>query len=95
MTDPADPGRPEPGGQEEALLRFLSQFGITPGPDGRLDLDQLLARMQTMMGAFTTQMEGFARQRDGANVLSDNEIEQAIDEINLAIKKYSRFDPGG
>lgn len=43
----------------------------------------------------TTQMEGFARHRDGANVLSDNEIELAIDEINSAIKKYSRFDPGG
>jgi hypothetical protein len=43
----------------------------------------------------TTKMEGFARHRppEGSN-LSDAEIEKAIDEINLAIKKFSRFDPG-
>ena len=61
MTDPADPGRPDPDGEEEALLRFLAQFGITPGPDGRLDLEQLLGRMQGLMGAFTTQMASFGK----------------------------------
>ncbi len=44
----------------------------------------------------TTKMEGFARQRSGADStnLSDSDIEKAIDEINQAIQKYSRFDPG-
>lgn len=47
------------------------------------------------LDGITTKMEGFARNRpqEGAN-LSDAEIEKAIDEINLAIKKFSRFDPG-
>ncbi len=50
-----EPGRPE----EEALLRFLSQFGITPGPDGRLDMQELMGRMQSMMAAFTSQLASF------------------------------------
>jgi hypothetical protein len=42
----------------------------------------------------TTKMDGFGRGgRPEGNPLSDNEIEQAIKEINQAIKKYSRFDP--
>lgn len=61
MSDPASPDRPEPDGEEEALLRFLSQFGITPGPDGRLDLESLLGRMQGLMGAFTTEMASFGK----------------------------------
>ncbi len=61
MTDPAGADRPGPDGEEEALLRFLAQFGVTPGPDGRLDLEQLLTRMQGMMGAFTTQMASFGK----------------------------------
>ena len=50
-----EPDRPE----EEALLRFLSQFGITPGPDGRLDIQELMGRMQSMMAAFTSQLATF------------------------------------
>lgn len=43
----------------------------------------------------TTRMEGFGRQRGAeAPNLSDTEIEKAIEEINQAIQKYSRFDPG-
>jgi putative hydrolase len=61
MTDPASPDRPDPDGEEEALLRFLAQFGITPGPDGRLDVEQLMSRMQGLMGAFTTQMASFGK----------------------------------
>ncbi|MFT3735671.1 MAG: serine/threonine-protein phosphatase [Rhodocyclaceae bacterium] len=42
----------------------------------------------------TTKMDGFTRGRvPEGNALSDNDIEQAIKEINSAIKKYSRFDP--
>lgn len=61
MTDPAGPNRPDPDGEEEALLKFLAQFGITPGPDGRLDLESLLGRMQGLMGAFTTEMASFGK----------------------------------
>lgn len=49
----------DPRPEEEALLRFLSQFGISPGPDGRLDLEELMARAQSMMTAFTSQLAGF------------------------------------
>ncbi len=43
--------------------------------------------------SFTTQMEAFAKARKGAQPLpnlSDEEIERAIQEINAAIKKYSK-----
>jgi len=42
----------------------------------------------------TTRMDGFDRSRlpEGGS-LSDTDIEQAIKEINQAIKKYSKFDP--
>ena len=59
----SEPGNPEqadgPGDEEAALLRFLAQFGITPDAEGRLDPDQVLARMQPMMSAFNTQLAGF------------------------------------
>ncbi len=52
---------------------------------------------QTMaLRSFTTQMEGFERGSSGAGGgggapdLSDDEIEQAISEINVAIKKFSK-----
>jgi putative hydrolase len=62
MTDSGNPDeRPNPGDEEAALLRFLAQFGIEPGPDGRLEIEQLLGRMQGMMGAFTTQMASFGK----------------------------------
>ena len=53
--------RPEPGDDEAALLRFLAQFGIEPGPDGRLEIEQLMGRMQGMMSAFTSQMASFGK----------------------------------
>jgi len=43
--------------------------------------------------SFTTQMEAFAKARKGAQPLpnlSDEDIERAIQEINTAIKKYSK-----
>lgn len=43
--------------------------------------------------AFTTQMESFAKARKGAQAppdLSEEEIERAIQEINAAIRKYSK-----
>ena len=65
MTDSGNPDdRPEPGDEEAALLRFLAQFGIEPGPDGRLEIEQLLGRMQGMMGAFTSQMASFGKSDD-------------------------------
>lgn len=43
----------------------------------------------------TTRMEGFGRQRaPEAGGLTDADIEKAIAEINQAIQKYSKFDPG-
>ena len=43
--------------------------------------------------SFTTQMEAFAKARKGAQALpnlSDEDIERAIQEINAAIRKYSK-----
>ena len=57
--DSFDGGLPEESRtpEEEALLRFLSQFGISPGPDGRVDLEELVARAQSMMAAFAKQVD--------------------------------------
>ena len=52
MTEPDSP-------DDGALLRFLAQFGITPGADGQLDPAQLMARMQQLMTSFSTQLTGF------------------------------------
>jgi len=44
------------------------------------------------MYAFTTQIETFnvAREVEGEPSISDDDIERAIDEIQMAIKKYSK-----
>ena len=53
-----------------------------------------LVSTQTMpLDSFTTQMEGFSRVRDAGvppGDLSDEEIERAIEEIQTAIRKYSK-----
>lgn len=58
----AAPGDPEDrASDDDALLRFLAQFGITPDASGNMDLDQLMARMQSMLAAFNTQLAGFGK----------------------------------
>jgi putative hydrolase len=60
MSEPGSPDQiPEPGDEEEAMLRFLAQFGITPDATGRMDPEQLMNRMQSMLAAFNTQLAGF------------------------------------
>lgn len=60
MNDPDGADEPRgPGDDEEAMLRFLAQFGITPDASGRMDPEQLMGRMQAMMSAFNTQLAGF------------------------------------
>ncbi len=60
MAEPGNPDQsPEQGGEEEALLRFLSQFGITPDASGQLDPEQMMGRMQSILSAFNTQLAGF------------------------------------
>ena len=61
MSNPDDPHAGDGGTDdaERALLRFLAQFGITPGPDGKLDLEALMSRVQGMMGAFTSQLASY------------------------------------
>ncbi len=59
MAEQGNPDRfPDPN-DEEALLRFLAQFGITPDESGRLDPEQLMGRMQAMLSTFNTQLAGF------------------------------------
>lgn len=59
----AEPGDPEdrPDGDDDALLRFLAQFGITPDASGQMDLSRLMDRMQSMLAAFNTQLAGFGK----------------------------------
>lgn len=60
MVDPGSPDQiPEPGDDDQALLRFLAQFGIAPDAAGQLDPDQLMEQMQSMLAAFNTQLAGF------------------------------------
>jgi len=61
VSDQGNPNLPGAGDEsgrpdEEALLKFLAQFGLTPGPDGRLNIEELMGRMQGMMSAFSNQM---------------------------------------
>ena len=44
---------------DDELLRFLARFGIAPGPDGRLDPNQIVGKLQGLMGSFSTQMAGY------------------------------------
>jgi putative hydrolase len=61
MSDSGGPeGLPEPG-DDDALLRFLAQFGITPDASGQMDLNQVMGRMQSMLAAFNTQLAGFGK----------------------------------
>lgn len=53
--------RPDPEDQEEALRRLLAQFGITPGADGEIDVQQLFTRMQGLMGRFTSQLASYGK----------------------------------
>jgi putative hydrolase len=68
MSNPDDPRAGDDGDDaERALLRFLAQFGITPGPDGRLDLEALMSRVQGMMSAFTGQLASYGPE-DGSGL---------------------------
>lgn len=59
MAEQGNPDQfPEPG-DEEALLRFLAQFGITPDESGRLDPEKLMNKMQSILSTFNTQLAGF------------------------------------
>ena len=52
---------------DDDLLRFLAQFGIVPGPDGQLDPQQVLGKLQGLMGSFGTQLAGFGPTEGGMN----------------------------
>jgi serine/threonine protein phosphatase PrpC len=62
------------------------------GEDDNLDLTHIVSTQTMAMTTFTTRMDSFQRvhpaQRDME--LSDDEIEQAIREINTAIQKFSK-----
>lgn len=60
MTDPSAE-RPDPDEQEEALRRLFAQLGITPGADGEIDVQQLFAQMQNLMGQFTSQLASYGK----------------------------------
>ena len=52
---------------DDDLLRFLAQFGIVPDSDGQLDPQQVLGRLQGLMGSFGTQLAGFGPTEGGMN----------------------------
>lgn len=59
MAEQGNPDRVPDPNDEEAMLRFLAQFGITPDENGQLDPEQLMGRMQSMLSTFNTQLAGF------------------------------------
>lgn len=73
----------------------LSMLAMRWHDDYAEDAGPLISTAAMPDDGITTRMEGFGANRaaDGGN-LSDSDIEKAIDEINQAIQKYSRFDPG-
>jgi putative hydrolase len=44
---------------DDAMMRFLAMFGITPGPDGSIDPNQLMSHLQQLMSNYNTQMAGY------------------------------------
>lgn len=74
----------------------LSILALRWHDDYTEELPSTVSTATMPIDGITTKMEGFARGRapDSASPLSDTDIEQAIKEINTAIKKYSKFDPG-
>lgn len=57
------PNPMEPNPMEE----FLRQFGITPGPDGTFDMNQLMGPLQQAMQQFSRQMAAAGAGGDGLN----------------------------
>lgn len=54
--------------QPNPMEEFLRQFGITPGPDGTFDLNQLMGPLHQAMQQFTRQMSAAGSQgADGLN----------------------------
>ena len=52
--------RPEEDG-ETGPAALLVPIRDHPGPDGRLDIEQIMGRMQGLMSAFTSQMASFGK----------------------------------
>ncbi|MDO5535035.1 MAG: zinc-dependent metalloprotease [Propionibacteriaceae bacterium] len=53
--------------QPNPMEEFLRQFGITPGPDGNFDLNQLIGPLQQAMAQFGRQMSAMGGEGDGLN----------------------------
>ncbi|KAA3655464.1 MAG: serine/threonine-protein phosphatase [Proteobacteria bacterium] len=69
----------------------LSMIGLLWQQDYAETLPDTVSTQTMAISSFTTQMESFERTAgSGAQDLTDDEIEQAISEINVAIKKFSK-----
>ncbi|TVT51073.1 MAG: serine/threonine-protein phosphatase [Denitromonas halophila] len=68
----------------------LSMIGLLWLQDFAETLPDTVSTQTMAISSFTTQMESFERTAgSGAQDLTDDEIEQAISEINVAIKKFT------
>lgn len=56
--DPFD-GTDRPGEEPNPLAEFMAQFGIRPGADGNVDLNDLMGKLQQVMGQLSSQLGGF------------------------------------
>jgi len=56
--DPFD-GTDRPGDEPNPLAEFMAQFGIRPGADGNVDLNELMGKLQQVMGQLSSQLGGF------------------------------------
>lgn len=70
----------------------LSLIAMKWGGGGAAEVAEPVSTGTMPMDAFTTQIETFnvAREVEGEPSISDDDIERAIDEIQMAIKKYSK-----
>nr|NLI49089.1 hydrolase [Propionibacterium sp.] len=48
-----------PGEEPNPLAEFMAQFGIRPGADGSVDLNELMGKLQQVMGQLSSQLGGF------------------------------------
>ncbi len=68
----------------------ISAIGMTWGGDARDEAEPGVSTVSMPLSAFTTQMSSFGQEHANATDVTEDEIEQAIAEIQKTIEKYKK-----
>ena len=98
MASDRDPfGSERPGEEENPLAAFMAQFGITPGPDGNFDIEDLMGKLQQAMGQLSSQMAAFGAGTgpDGLNWTFTRDVARKVTAAQGADPTPSASDVAG